>query len=184
MVQTHQQIEDIIQKNIHRLPAYNFLEGEIIVSFKLSNIIEHIKLLRVDDVLELIYEYNKNNEEKFTHKFISQLEKFDDKIKIMINLLISYSNASISSRHVILEYVLACSRYLSETTIGDIYQNIDDEVTTTNKSEIVSMLEYKEFQFLRVSVGEIVESRNTNIDDNNDSILFDRITVNNIVVDI
>jgi len=184
MVQTRQQIETLIQRNIHNLIRFDINRGENIVSFRLSDILNHVnETLALGDVLEMIYDYNLSHEDnKFPDEYIIQLWEFNMQVNKVIRAIINYSSTNISDRPSVIRYIKERTQFLSER-ISTIYEEIDEDVNSDNKSEIVSILQDKEFHFLRDTIGEVVERNLTNDDDNYESILFDRITVENIVVD-
>jgi hypothetical protein len=183
MVQTRQQIEDLIQRNIQILPRFDIYLGENIVSFRLSNIIAHLERFRVNEIIESMVEYNNTHDVKFPDQDIENLRDFDNQVNRIISAMIRYAHSDIYIRSIILDRVTRHVTYLSRRIV-DLYNNISEETEISITTEIVSRLEDKEFHFLRDTIGEVVERNLTNDDDNYDSILFDRITVENIVIDI
>jgi len=91
MVQTRQQILDIIQRNIQILPRFDIYLGENIVSFRLSNIIAHLERFRVNDIIESMIEYHNSHDIKFPDQDIDNLRDFDNQFNRIISAMIRFA---------------------------------------------------------------------------------------------
>jgi len=220
MVQTRQQIETLIQRNIHNLIRFDINRGENIVSFRLSNIINHINILRVDRILNAINRYNSYNDIEFPEEYIARLRDLDDKVISLIrdaeriNTQNKYiRNITINrvrSRATLLYEQLTdintkiCADYdlydydmredMSITTINEIFDLFSKQDThrlLKYKSlrsfisfEIQEQLIDKDYNFTWNPVGEIVELRSNDRDEEGYCVTFANISIDNIVIDI
>ncbi len=155
------------------------------VNSNLSNILKHVnELLNLSDILEMIHEYNLTHiDNKFPDEYIDQLIEYNIQVNKVIEAIIKYSSANMSERYNIMKFIKERSQFLTER-LNTLSEEINEEVNSENKSDIVKILEEKELNFTWHSVGEIEQLRSSSEDEGIFCVTFANITVNNIIIDI
>ena len=219
MVQTRQQISELINSNRHRLPNYERLinNGVNDVSFRLSNIIDHLNRFRVNDILTEIEKYNNYHVNKVPSDIILVLRDFDAEVLNLIEYIRNINRYNI--RETVTTVRSSADILLAE--ISNIYEKIKNDYDLSSvslESElgvegaelfreslsntgsdhyklytnlkifilmiILRNLADKELDFISDGVGTIIVQRTTDRDEINDSIIFDSMRAENIVIDI
>ena len=102
MVLNPQEINNLIQRHSHTLTR---IELNNIVSFKLSNIINHIKILRLNNTLEAIDIYNNSHEDKFPEEYIIKFKNIDEQVVSLMREAQQINTQNMFMRKIIVDRI-------------------------------------------------------------------------------
>ncbi len=143
MVLNPREINNLINKYRYMLTN---IELSNIVSFKLSDIINHIKILRLNNTLEAIDIYNNSHEDKFPEEYIIKFKNIDEQVVSLMREAEQINTQNMFMRKIIVERIRNTANLLYNqivnihTEINDVYDlgsyNIRDEFTSSELNEI------------------------------------------------